>query len=86
MAEIAYLLCAVSSLICFVLLLRAYLRTQQRLLLWSSTCFFFYLIQNVTLFTDVVIVPQIDLASWRASAGLCGSLLFLFALIWETRS
>lgn len=86
MAEIAYLLCALSSLICFVLLLRAYLNNHQRLLLWSSACFFFYLIQNAVLFADLVIVPQIDLTVWRAAAGLCGSALFLFALIWETRS
>lgn len=86
MAEAAYLLCALSSLICFALLLKAYLKTQQRLLLWSSACFFFYLIQNVILFADLVIVPQVDLMVWRTSAGLCGSALFLFALIWETRS
>lgn len=86
MAELAYLLCAISSFICFALLLRAYLRTKQQLLLWSSSCFFFYLIQNCTLFADFVIVPQFDLTIWRAGAGLCGSALFLFALIWETRS
>ena len=86
MAQFAYLLCALSSLVCFVLLLRAYLKNRQSLLLWSSLCFFFYLIQNTVLFADLVLVPQIDLLVWRAVLGLCGSALFLFALIWETRS
>lgn len=86
MAQFAYLLCALASLICFVLLLRAYLKNPLRLLLWSSLCFFFFMLQNVTLFADLVIVPQVDLILWRTVSGFIGSTLFLFALIWETRS
>lgn len=86
MAQIAYFLCAVSSFICFALLLRSYLSNKLKLLLWSSLCFFFFMLQNITLFLDLVIVPQIDLMFIRALLGFCGSALFLFALIWETRS
>ena len=55
-------LCAlrVTSLICFRLLLRSYLSNRIKLLFWSSLAFFFFAIQNVILFIDLVIVSQTD--------------------------
>ncbi|TAJ96979.1 MAG: hypothetical protein EPO39_19640, partial [Candidatus Manganitrophaceae bacterium] len=61
MAEIVYALSGITSLACAVLLLRSYARNQTRLLLWSSLCFFGLALNNFLLFTDLVIVPELDL-------------------------
>jgi len=83
MGPIAYGLCALTSLLCFILLLRAYLKNKSNLLLWSSLCFLFFTVQNITLFVDLVLVPQISLVFWRTITGFVGSFLLLCALIGE---
>ena len=85
MAPSAYALCGVTSLICFGLLLRSYLSNRIKLLFWSSLAFFFFVIQNVILFIDLVIVPQTDLAPWRTVTEFIGALVLLIALIWENK-
>lgn len=87
MAPLAYLLCALASILCFAFLTRGYLKTRVSFLLWSSICFFFLTLQNIVLFTDFVLVPNtIDLSLYRLTAGLVGSFSLLFGLIWETRT
>lgn len=86
MAPLAYMLCALGSVLCFAFLTRGYFRTRVRFLLWSSICFFFLTVQNVVLCTDLLLVPEIDLSIFRLSAGLIGSFSLLFGLIWETRT
>ena len=39
MAETVYILCALTSVFCAVLLMRSYRRQRTRLLLWSTLCF-----------------------------------------------
>jgi len=85
MAPIAYGLCGITALICFGLLLRSYLNNKVNLLFWSSLAFFFFAIQNVVLFVDLVIVPQIDLSPWRTISGFVGAIILLMALIWENK-
>lgn len=83
MAVAVYVFCALTSLACAALLVRGYLKSRHRLLLWSSLCFVCLAAQNVMLFVDLVIVPEIDLQLWRGAPGLIGLCLFLGALIWE---
>ena len=85
MASAVYALCSVTSLLCAVLLLRAYRRHRTRLLLWSSVCFVGLAINNTLLFVDLVMVPTIDLSLLRGVTGLGSVLALLFGLIWETR-
>ncbi len=86
MGQVAYLLCALTSLLCFALLLRAYLQNHSRLLLWSGVCFGFYTLQNTLLVLDLIVFPtQISLVFWRTLSGFVGSLVLLFGLIWENR-
>ena len=47
MAGAVYILCAVLSLACALLLARAYRRSRNRLLLWSALCFFGLMIENL---------------------------------------
>lgn len=83
MASIVYALCAVTSLVCFTLLVRSYVYNKMKLILWSAICFFFLAIQNIILFIDLSMVSQIDLILWRTFAGFVGCTSLLFALIWE---
>jgi hypothetical protein len=86
MAETVYLLCAVTSLTCALLLLRGYHRQRTRLLLWSSLCFVLLALNNALLFVDVIVVPsEIDLSLWRSATALAGVGVLLFGLIWESR-
>ena len=63
---VAYLLCAITSALCAVLLVRAYLASRTRLLLWSALCFVFLAANNLLLFTDVVVLPtEVDLLPLR---------------------
>jgi len=89
MAETVYVLCAVTSLACSVLLLRGYVRSRARLLLWSSLCFGFLFLNNVLLFVDMVLLPDQDsllgvkFAVWRSSVALVGLGLLVIGLVWD---
>jgi hypothetical protein len=84
-APLVYGLCALAAATCAVLLFRAYLRVQMRLLLWSSICFVCLTINNVLIAADLVVFPHIDLFIWRNVAALCGVGALLYGLIWEAR-
>jgi len=84
--EAVYILCALTSILCAVLLLRGYRATRTRLLFWASLCFGFLAINNVILYFDLVILPpQIDLFWYRNVAALIGMLALVFGLTWESR-
>lgn len=78
-----YSLCALTSLACAVLLLRSYMRSRSRLLLWSGLCFSGLTLNNVLVILDKIIFPSMDLSTLRLAAGLFSLLLMLFGLIWE---
>jgi len=56
---------------------------KQRLLLWSSLCFFGLAISNFLLFLDLVVLPNVDLYIWRLATAAVATLLLLYGLIWE---
>ena len=85
MAGLVYLLCAATCLLCAVLLLRGYAKQRVRLLLWSGLCFVGLMIENIMLYTDVVLVPDIDLSLWRKLPGIVGIVILLFGLIWDSK-
>lgn len=82
---VLYLLAALTSIACMVLLFRGYARSGARLLLWSALCFVCLSVNNILLFFDLVIFPtQLDLRLYRLLAALAGALFLLYAFIWET--
>jgi hypothetical protein len=83
MAEAIYVLCAVTSVTCAVLLLRGFARSRVRFLLWSSLCFVGLALNNVLLFVDLVVVPDLSLALFRSLAASAGLAALLFGLVWE---
>jgi hypothetical protein len=82
-AEVVFLLCALTSLTCTALLLRGYKRSRARLLLWSGLCFVGLAMNNVLLLADKVFFPEIDFSTWRSVAALAGLILLLYGLIWD---
>jgi len=85
MPGLTYLLGAATCLLCSALLLRAFLKRRERLLLWSGVCFAGLLLENLMLYIDVVVVPDIDLSLWRKLPGLAALALLVFGLIWDSR-
>ena len=83
MARLIYALCMLTSLTCAWLLLRSFLRTRYRLLLWSGLCFVGLSVNNLLVVLDKMLLPSVDLLVWRLTAGLVSVLLLLFGLIWE---
>jgi len=79
-----YSLAVLTSGACMVLLFRSYALSGIRLLLWSGLCFVALTVNNVLLFLDLVILPDIDLRIYRLTANLIAVLLLLYAFIWET--
>ena len=90
MASAVYILCALTSAACAAMLLRGYLRSRARFLLWSSLCFVCLALNNAMLFVDLVIFPDHDLIFlsiglpvWRSLAALVGLVLLIYGLVWD---
>lgn len=81
MATAAYSLCALTSCLCAVLLIRAQRRSPMPLLFWSAVCFVLLAVNNVVLVIDLSIVPDTDLSALRKGSGLVGLLALLYGLI-----
>jgi hypothetical protein len=78
-----YALAVLSSLSCTVLLFRGYARRRIRLLMWSGICFAGLTINNVALFLDLVIFPEVDLRLARLVPALAGMMFLLYGFIWD---
>lgn len=76
-------LCAFTASLCTVLLMRSYLRTRFRLLLWSSLCFAGLTANNVLLLLDKIMFSQIDLSIWRLVVALMAMLMLVVGLVLE---
>lgn len=84
--QLVYLLCAVTSLVCALLLGRACRATRVRLLFWSTVSFSMLALSNVLLFIDLALLPvEIDLQVYRHSITLVGLTALLYGLIEEKR-
>ena len=83
MAEAVYILCAATSIACAVLLLRAYLRSRARFLLWSGLCFVFLGLNNILLYIDLAVFDDVDMRLVRHAMALTGLLLLVWGLIWD---
>jgi hypothetical protein len=85
MPGVVYLLCAATCLLCAILLFRGYARSGVRLLFWSGLCFLGLMLDNVMLYIDVILVPDVSLEIWRKIPGLIALMLLLFGLVWESK-
>ncbi len=83
MEGFVYGLVAMTSLLCAVLLLRAYRRSGLRVLLWSGLCFAVLVLNNTVLVIDKLALPDVDLQPVRLAITLLALLLLLIGLIYE---
>ena len=82
MAEAVYLLCAVTSLACAGLLLRSYMRSPMKLILWTSLCVIGLALNNVLLVIDLALFPEaISLRVLRNLIGLAAVSILLYGMI-----
>ena len=85
MATAVYVLCALAATTCAVLLVRGYMTSRARLLLWSAVCFTGLALNNILLFVDKVVVgPDVDLSAWRLVPAALGLMALVYGLVWET--
>ena len=85
MPTAVYILCALTSLACAVLLLRGYAQRGARLLLWSGLGFVGITLGNVMLVTDLVLLPERDLSLLRSLPVLAGLMVLIYGLVWDAR-
>jgi hypothetical protein len=83
MAALIYLLCTLTCLACFSLLLRAWRASRSRLLFWSALCFAGLSLNNFLLVIDRLVFTAVDLTTWRLATALIALLLLLYGLVWE---
>lgn len=77
-----FLLCLGTSLVCLVLLVRAYLRSRSRLLFWSALCFVLLAVNNALLFLDLAVL-ETDLQLPRQISALLAIATLLYGFIWD---
>ena len=85
MHELVYVLCAATSVLCAILLLRSWARARTRLLLWSALCFVGLALNNILLVVDLMVVRNVDLAMARTGTACAAVALLVIGLVWESR-
>lgn len=85
MASVVYALCTLTSGMCAALLLRAYLSSRARLLLWSTLSFLGLALNNLLLFVDLIVIPAMDLALYRSLTAAFAVMILLLGLIWDSK-
>jgi hypothetical protein len=86
MAEAIYLLCAATSLTAAALLLRQYAARRTPILLWSCIGFLGLAVNNVLVYLDFGLLPDVDLSLPRSLAGAAAMIALVYGLIREGTS
>jgi hypothetical protein len=81
-SDLVYILCAVTSILCAVLLARAYRERKSRVLRLSTWCFLGLAVNNAVLVADRMIVPHVDLSLVRAGTAVAAMALLVVGMIW----
>ena len=68
---------------CAGLLIRSWLKTRTRLLLWTAASFVFLAMNNFFLLADTTLLPDVDFSVLRIGAALLGIVILIFGLVWE---
>lgn len=84
MAAAVYLLCALTSLGCTLLLWRGWRARRVPLLLWSAAAFACFTLNNILLVLDRLVVENRSLLVERSVPLLLGIALFVYGLVWES--
>ena len=82
-ATIVYFLCFATSAGCGALLVRSFLRTRAKLLLWTASCFVLLALNNFLVVLDMVVLPDVDLQFARLSANVAALATLIYGFVWE---
>ena len=80
---LVYMFCFITCAICAGLLVRSWIKTRTRLLLWIAISFVLLAVNNFFLFADNTLFPQLDLSPYRTIAAISAVSVLIFGLIWE---
>ena len=83
LGTVVYALCFLTSSACSLLLVRSFMRSRTRLLLWSAACFVLLAVNNLLVFVDLLVLPGIDLTPVRVITSLAAISTLLFGFVWE---
>ena len=85
MANAVYVLCALTSVACALMLWRGYRRSGARLLLWSCLCFVALAVNNLLLAIGNLFIPHwvLEQAELRVAVALAGLAMLLYGLVWD---
>jgi hypothetical protein len=82
MGYAVYILCALTSLGCTVLLIGRYRKSGVDLLFWSALSFLLLTVANILLFVDLVLLGQsMDLSVYRNAVNFVAISVLLYGLI-----
>ena len=83
MPGIVYILCTLTALASAILLARATFHGGGRLLFWSAIAFAGMALNNLLLYVDRVIAPNVDWSLYPNVVALASVSVLLYALIWD---
>ena len=78
-----YLLCFLTSFAAMVLIYRSYRQNRTGLLLWSAIGFVALAVNNLLLFVDIILLPDVNLLPLRDISALVAVGLLLYGFVWE---
>lgn len=79
------ILTLLTTILCAILLLRAYQTVRRRLLLWSGLCFAGMSVATLLRIADLRVFLSTDLYSYRLGVTAISIALLLYGLIWESQ-
>lgn len=82
-APTVYLLCFIGSALCAYLLVSAFRRSSEKLLLWSAICFCLLAFNNLLVFLDIIVLPDWNLTALRTLTSLAAVSALIYAFVWE---
>lgn len=85
MIFLIYVLCALTSLACAVLLHRNARRAGSRMLFWCGMCFWLLTLSNVLVIVDHYVVPGVPMWPLRHGTSLLAVAVLLYGLVFEER-
>lgn len=85
MSAALYIFTSLITLVCAVLLLRAYFRVRRNLLLWSGLCFLVLTVDYLLVWADLVLIPDSEWYTSRLVTTTIAMVLLLVGLVWEGR-
>lgn len=84
MSALVYFLCTLTSLVCVILLGRAYMNTKAKLLFWCSIGFAGMTLNNAFLFLDIIVFPDVNyIINFRTVPAVAGMIAMIYGLIVE---